>query len=56
MVFSLFWDTVSIAIIFFQEDPLGARSGPKTNNILNFNNFSGTWPILDLKVSLNMVC
>ena len=56
MVFSLFWNIVSIAIISPQGAPLGARPGPKTNNILNFNNPSGTWPILDLNVSLDRAC
>ena len=34
----------------------GALSGPKNNYILNFNNFSITRPIVNLKVSLDRAC
>ena len=54
IVFSLFWDTLSIANIL----PSGRCIGTpalKTNYMLNFNNFSSTKPILDLKVSLDRV-
>ena len=56
MDFSLFWNTVSIAIISLQGTHKEHVQAPKTNNTLNFNNFSGTWPILDLKVSLDTAC
>ena len=40
-------------IYYPQRVPEGALRAPKTNYILNFNSFSTTRPILDLKVSLD---
>ena len=50
MVFSLFWDTVSIASNLALRRPLRE---PKNNYMLNFSKFLTTRPILDLKILLD---
>ena len=49
LVFSIFWDTVSIANII----PIEGTRALKTDYILNFNNFLITRSILYLNVSLD---
>ena len=57
MVFSLFWDTASIASISPSGDPLWIPRVLKTNYMLNLDNyFLTTIPISDLKVSLDKAC
>ena len=42
-----------LPVSYPNEDPLGAPQALKDNYMLNFNNFSITGPIFDLKVSLD---
>ena len=55
MVFSLFWNIVSITSIVPFGRPIKGTPGPKTNYMVNLNNFSTTRPILYLMVLLDRV-
>ena len=53
MAFSLFWDTVSITSVLLKGGLIRGTPGPKTNYMVNLNNFSITSPILDFKATLD---
>ena len=56
MIFSQFEILYQLLVFYPLGDPLGAPQSSKTYNMLNFNNFSTTSPLLDLKVKLDRAC